>query len=143
MCVSPTARRWGPPRTPCWVAVPRSSFRSPVSGATNVALKQVEFRFDEVVSDRPTAGKTELDQLFLVSPFDGSPRVYWHRNHIDVRPRKGFRANTAYAVTLLPGLADLRGNVLKEPRTIVFSTGAELPRFGIVGRVFDWAIERP
>jgi len=111
--VAGCASAGAPPGGPEDRAPPAIVSITPDSGATNVALKQVEFRFDEVVSDRPTAGKTELDQLFLVSPFDGSPRVYWHRNHIDVRPRKGFRANTADAVTLLPGLADLRGNVLK------------------------------
>ena len=92
---------------------------SPDSGATNVNPKVVQFRFDEVVSDRPS-GKTELDQLFLISPSDGAPNVSWHRTRIDVRPRKGFRPNTAYNVTLLPGLADLRGNILREQRAIVF-----------------------
>lgn len=113
----------------------------PDSGAKNVRTRSVEFRFDEVISDRPTLG--ELDQYFLISPRDGNVRVSWHRSAISVRPRKNFRSNTAYAVTLLPGLGDLRGNVMKNGETIVFSTGPEIPRYGIVGRAFDWIGEKP
>ena len=117
---------------------------SPDSGQTNVGVKVVEFRFDEVVSDRPSgSGATLLDQLFLISPRDGGPDVSWHRSRITVRPKKGFRANTAYRITMLPGLVDLRGNSRKDSRTIVFSTGPTFPPFNIHGRVFDWAAQRP
>jgi Big-like domain-containing protein/carboxypeptidase family protein len=117
---------------------------SPDSGATNVGVKEVEFKFDEVVSDRPAGAATgELDQIFLVSPMDGAANVSWHRSRITVKPRKGFRANTAYRITMLPGLADLRGNVRKDGATILFSTGATFPPFSILGRVFDWSAGRP
>jgi hypothetical protein len=115
---------------------------SPESGATNTKIREVEFKFDEVVSDRPS-GNATLDQLFLISPRDGSPNVSWHRSRITVRPRRGFRDNTAYRVTMLPGLSDLRGNVLKSGATVIFSTGADFPAFGIVGRAFDWQQQRP
>lgn len=113
------------------------------SGATNVKLRDFEFRFDEVVSDRPSGTAANLDQLFLISPRDGTPDVGWHRNRITVRPRRGFRPNTAYRITMLPGLADLRGNVKKDGLSILFSTGPTFPPHGILGRAFDWAQERP
>ncbi|MDB4875755.1 MAG: hypothetical protein JWM41_2201 [Gemmatimonadetes bacterium] len=113
------------------------------SGQTNVNIKSVEFKFDEVVSDRPAGAGAALDQIFLISPRDGAPVVSWHRTRVDVRPRKGFRPNTAYRITMLPGLMDLRNNVRKDTRTIVFSTGPTFPPFKIIGRVFDWAAERP
>ncbi|HEY4304375.1 MAG TPA: Ig-like domain-containing protein [Gemmatimonadaceae bacterium] len=116
---------------------------SPESGQTNVKIREVEFKFDEVVSEQPSGGATDLNQLFLVSPQDGFPNVSWHRSRITIRPRKGFRPNTAYRITMLPGLADLRGNVRKEGASILFSTGPTFPPFGIVGRAFDWAQERP
>jgi hypothetical protein len=74
---------------------------------------------------------------------DGAAQVSWRRSKITVRPRNGFRPNTAYRVTLLPGLADLRGNVRRETKTIVFSTGSSFPPFSIRGMVFDWAAQRP
>ncbi|HEY4138060.1 MAG TPA: Ig-like domain-containing protein, partial [Casimicrobiaceae bacterium] len=117
---------------------------SPDSATTGVKVREVEFKFDEVVSDRPSGQSvSQLDQLFLISPRDGAPNVGWHRSRITVRPRKGFRPNTAYRVTMLPGLADLRGNVRKDAATVLFSTGGSFPPFNIVGRVFDWTAGRP
>jgi Bacterial Ig-like domain len=109
----------------------------PDTNAVNVHRDAVTFKFDEVVSDR--SGPTQdLNGLFLISPRDGPPRIYWHRDHIDVRPKGNWLPNTAYAVTLLPGLDDLSGNLTKYSFTLVFSTGPTIPKFGIAGRVFDW-----
>ncbi len=97
-----------PPGGPEDHAPPQIVSISPDSGQTNVNLKHVEFKFDEVVSDRPV-GAAQLDQIFLISPRNGQPDISWHRTRIDVRPKNGFRANTTYRVTMLPGLVDLRG----------------------------------
>jgi hypothetical protein len=120
---------------------PRLVRVSPESGATNQRPGSVVFYFDETINDRTQRG--ELSQYFLVSPSDGRPRINWHRGSIRVRPRGRFRDNTAYSVTLLPGLADLRGNAMRDGASVVFSTGATLPRFGISGHVYDWEAERP
>ena len=136
------ANRGGqPPGGPEDKEPPRLTRISPDSGTTGQRPDAVEFRFTETVSDRPSRG--ELNQYFLISPNDGDPRVSWHRSRISVRPRRPFRPNTAYTITLLPGLADLRGNTMTEGAATVFSTGPDFPRFGIVGRIFDWAAERP
>ena len=113
------------------------------SGQTNVKIKSVEFKFDEVVSDRPAGASTGLDQIFLISPRNGAAVVSWHRTRVDVRPRKGFQPNTAYRITMLPGLIDLRNNARKDTRTVLFSTGPTFPPYSIIGVVFDWPAERP
>lgn len=95
------------------------------------------FRFDEVVAERP-AGVTSLDQLFLVSPREGVPSVDWKREAVTVRPRKGWRANTTYVVTLLPGMADLRGNIRNTGARTFFSTGPSVATGRISGKVWDW-----
>ena len=111
---------------------------TPDSGAVNVRARSVVFTFDVVINDR-----ADLDHLFLLSPQEGRPRVSWHRNRVEIRPRRGgFRPNVAYSVTLLPGLSDLRGNTMKTGRTIVFSTGPKIPLYSVFGRVFDWPNER-
>jgi len=132
-----------PPGGPEDHAPPQVVAIVPDSGKTNVHPKEVEIRFDEVVSDRP-AGVTALDQLFLISPRTGggSANVSWHRSRITVKPARGFRPNTAYRITMLPGIADLRGNVRRVGASVVFSTGASFPAFSIPGRVFDWAAQR-
>ncbi len=110
----------------------------PDSGTVNVRPKQIDFQFDEVVA-QAALGATDLSKLFLISPMDGDPDISWHRSRITVKPRKAFRANTAYVVTMLAGLGDLRGNIRKEGASIVFATGPTVPRFGITGVIFDWA----
>ena len=139
-CASAGAPPGGPERKtpPEIVAV------TPDSGATNVKAKSVEIQFDAVVSDRPSgSGAAMLDQLFLISPRTGAPEVSWHRSRISVKPHGGFRPNTAYRITILPGIVDLRGNVRKTTRTLLFSTGATFPQLNIPGRMFDWAAQRP
>jgi hypothetical protein len=131
-CASIQAPPGGPLRTvpPVLLSV------TPDSGALNVKADKVVFSFDEVINDRPSG--TLLDNLFVVSPVQGQPDVSWKRSRIEVKPHKGFQPNVAYSVSLLPGIADQRGNVLREGRTVIFSTGGEIPQYSIDGRVFDW-----
>lgn len=149
-CASPGIPPGGPPdkEPPALLGV------SPDTGALNVRARSVVFRFDEVVNERSTplggsqasgalgslggSGASTLAQLVMVSPGDGRERVTWRRTGIEIEPRGGFRPNTTYRVTLLPGLSDLRGNVLREAVELVFSTGAVRDTGVIAGVIFDW-----
>ncbi|GAC1479851.1 MAG: hypothetical protein NVS1B4_24710 [Gemmatimonadaceae bacterium] len=115
---------------------------TPDTNAVNVTPRAVVFYFDEVIDDHGT-GKTSLADLVQISPRDGPPDVDWRRRAIAVRPSRGWRANTPYTVTLLPGVADLRGNVRREPAEVIFSTGPSLPRTRLAGTVFDWVAGKP
>lgn len=137
-CASPGMPPGGPPD----VAAPKILAIIPDSGTVGVSPKEVIFRFDEVVSERPPAATTLAD-LFLISPRDGAPSVSWHREAITVRPRRGWRANTPYTVIMLPGIADIRGNVRNTGASTFFSTGKTIPRTRITGRVFDWVAGTP
>ena len=137
-CASPGAPPGGPPdRT-----APAITTVDPDSGAINVKAKGVTVHFDEVVSEHPRTGN-DLSAVIVLSPSDGQARVDWHRDAITVRPKKGFHPNTAYALTVMPGLADLSGNPMKRERTFVFSTGSTIPRGVIRGAVFDWTTLKP
>ena len=154
-CASPGSPPGGPPdkQSPQLVTV------TPDTNSLNVRARTVRFRFDEVVNERSTplatagggagasgAGSAfgnssdaaSLASLVSVSPGDGRERVTWHREAIEVEPRNGFRPNTTYRVTILPGLGDLRGNILREPIEVVFSTGAQPTGSSISGIIFDW-----
>lgn len=115
---------------------------TPDTNAVNVTDRVAAFQFDETINDRGS-GAQELSNFFIVSPTDGNVRISYHRSRIDVRPRLGFRPNTAYTITVLPGLADLRGNVSRTGASVVFSTGPTIPAHRLTGIVFDWATERP
>ena len=132
-CASPGLPPGGPPdeNPPVVVRV------VPDTGRVNVRPRRVVFQFDEVVNERPQ-GAVSLAGLFLVSPRDGEPDVDWDRDAVTIRPRRGFRANTVYTVTMLPGISDLRGNVRKEGARTVFSTGPTIFAGRVSGVVFDW-----
>jgi hypothetical protein len=111
---------------------------TPDSGATNLTkLREVVFRFDEVVSERPR-GVPTLDQLVTISPSDGGINVDWRREAIAIRPKKGWRPNTAYTITIQPGLSDLAANATTEAIELQFSTGPVIPTRTIRGAAFDW-----
>jgi hypothetical protein len=138
-CAQPAVPPGGPEiKTP-----PKLLAVEPESGAVNVHPNEVSLTFDHVLSERPAAsGASELSDLVLISPRDGRVRVGWHRDRITIEPRDGWRRNTAYVVTILPGLADLRGNVRKDPTVIVFSTGPTIPSTRLTGTLFDWPAGR-
>lgn len=141
-----------PPGGPPDGAAPVLVALSPDSGAVNVRANSVLLRFDEVVNERSTpmggagaaaglgaaTGPPGLNALVQLSPSDGRERVIWRRHAIEIEPRGGFRPNTAYRVTLLPGLADLRGNRVRERQEFAFTTGAAFPTSEIHGVFFDW-----
>ena len=132
-----------PPGGPVDTDPPEVVSASIDTNAIGVKASKLELRFNEVVAERPSAAgaagsPVTLEAIVLMSPRTGTAKVEWHRETITIEPRGGFKPNTTYRVTLLPGLADLRGNVSKATRSYVFSTGPTLEKFGIVGRVFDW-----
>jgi hypothetical protein len=131
-----------PPGGPDDLSPPQLLRVNPDTNAVNFSAKEATFFFDETINDRGTDAQ-DVTNMFLVSPSDGTPRVGYHRSRIDVRPRHGFRPNTAYTITLLPGLTDLRNNRMKTGATIVFSTGPTIPTLRITGVAFDWGQEQP
>jgi Bacterial Ig-like domain len=97
--------------------------------------KEVEFQFNEVVSE---AGRDGLASLIRVSPRHEEIHVSWRRSRITVKPRDGWRPGEVYTVTLLPGITDLRTNRLDSGRTVVFSTGGPIPSTEMSGSVVNW-----
>ena len=136
------ASQGDPPGGPPDAAPPVLVGILPESGAVNTVPDRVEFRFDEVVSERPS-GAPSLEQMILISPNDGLPRVDWRRRSIAVRPRRDWKPNAVYTVTLLPGITDLRGNVMKTGASLIFATGPTIPDTRIAGTLYDWAAGTP
>jgi hypothetical protein len=138
-CANPGMPPGGPERhTP-----PVVTSITPDTNATHVTPHDVRITFDEVISERPSGTATKLGDLVLVSPRTGDVNVDWHRDNITIRPDKGWRANTTYTVTMLPGVVDLRGNIRKEGVHLTFSTGDSIVHSAIRGVVFDWLNGRP
>jgi hypothetical protein len=103
--------------------------------------------FDEVIEEMPgTRGAsgaiTGLAQKIVLSPVGGNVKVSWHRTAIHVAPEEGWKPNRVYHLQLLPGISDLRHNVMKRGTTVVFSTGPVLPTAALSGTVLLWVEQR-
>ena len=132
-----------PPGGPEDHAAPHLLRVSPDTNALNARPKSVQLQFDEIINERPARGGDNLSALFLVSPQRGRVDVKWHRSRIEIRPRRGWRANTTYVITQLPGVGDLRGNSDSTQHQYIFSTGPTRAASFIRGEVFDWATGQP
>ena len=103
-------------------------------------------QFDGVIDEQSGSGGVGatggLAARVLLSPTAGPVEVSWHRTSIHVRPREGWKPGRVYQLQVLPGIADLRRNVLKERRTIVFSTGPAIPHASLSGAAVAWVEQR-
>ena len=131
-CASPGM----PPGGPTTSAFPRVIATRPDTGAVNTTPGRVFFRYDDVIGEQANGG--DLVRSVLISPWDGEPRVEWKRTGMTVRPRNGWRPNTAYTITILPGIADFRGKGSPFGYVYRFSTGPTIPKTVIRGVTFDW-----
>lgn len=112
---------------------------APANGATLTKPRDIEIRFDEVISETPRGGGRDLRDLVFISPRSGVPRVSWGRSRLIIRPSTGWKTNTVYTVQIKPGLQDLRNNGIDSVIRLVFSTGGPIPMTKLNGVVFDWA----
>lgn len=108
----------------------------PAPGARNVPLDApVVFQFSEWI-DRTAA----RNQAFVSPPARGRLQVVAEGNKLQVRPSDaagGWRANTSYQVTVLPGLQDLHGVRAGKPFALRFSTGAAVDVGSLSGTVLS------
>ncbi len=131
------ANMQAPPGGPPDDAPPRLLRTTPDTNAVDAKVGAVVFQFDEVISETPRSGR-DLAELVFVSPVSGELRVDWQRTRLAIRPRKGWKPNTPYVITIAPGLADLRNNALDSTLRLVFTTGGPIPQTAISGVAFDW-----
>jgi hypothetical protein len=132
-CANPNAPPGGPPDSEAPVIMKIS----PTTGTIGAKPKVVTFQFNEVISESPK-GAQNLSSLVFISPKSGDPDVSWRRSSIDIKPRKGWKPNTVYSITLGAGIMDLHSNSIDTATRIVFSTGGPIPGTKIDGVAFDW-----
>ena len=127
-CASPLPPTGGPPdRTP-----PAVVSTVPPAGAVNVRAEKIEITFSEYVDQGSFA------RAFTLTPdFERLPEFAWHGKRVEVVFPGPLRENTTYILTLDNNLRDLHGVTLREPITFAFSTGPEINRGRLAGRVLE------
>lgn len=135
-CASPGM----PPGGPTVSAFPRVIATLPETGAVNVRPNKVLLRYDDVIGEQSNGA--DLYKSVLISPWDGEPRVEWKRTGMTIRPHNGWRPNTAYTITVVPGVTDFRGKASPFGYVMRFSTGPTIPKTILRGVAFDWVAAR-
>ena len=135
-CASPGL----PPGGPTISSFPRVIATLPETNTVNARPGKVLVRYDDVISEQ--AGGGNLSRVVLISPWDGEPNVDWRRTGMAIAPRKGWRPNTAYTITILPGVGDLKGQPSPYGYVLRFSTGPTIPTAVLRGVAFDWVANK-
>jgi hypothetical protein len=122
----------------------------PESGAVVPDWKDdAVIQFDEVIDEMGGGGRggsgagiAGLARQVILSPVHGDVAVSWGRTRIRVKPREGWKPGRVYHLELLPGIADLRRNILKKGQLVVFSTGPAIPQATVTGNAIQWVEQR-
>jgi hypothetical protein len=146
------ANQGAPPGGPPDVAPPSIVTVRPESGAVVPAWKDdAVIQFDEVIDEMASGSSggggggvalTGLARQVILSPVRGDVRVSWGRTRIRVKPKEGWKPGRVYHLELRPGIVDLRRNVLKTGRVIVFSTGPAIGHATLGGTALHWVEQR-
>lgn len=125
-CATPRQPPGGPPdQTP-----PVLAETVPASGAVEVDAETLRLTFSEYV-DQASFGRA----LSITPEPDGRVEVRWRGRTAVVRFPEPLRDSTTYIVTLDTNLRDARGVSLTQPITLAFSTGPQIDRGRLDGRV--------
>lgn len=87
--------------------------------------------FDERLSERG------IEDAVLISPLTSAPNIDHRGSQIRVSLRRGWQPGRIYQVTVLPGVQDLWNNQIRQPTTLVFSTGPAIPDTRLTGTAVD------
>jgi hypothetical protein len=154
MLAAACGRQGDPPGGPPDVKPPVVLGVYPESGAVSPTIHgDAVIQYDEVIDEMggggSSAGTTRgggaaggLASHVLLSPTAGPYKVSWHRSSIHVKPEEGWKPGRIYHLEILPGIADLRHNVTKQRRTIIFSTGPPVPHAALSGIALQWAEQK-
>jgi hypothetical protein len=140
-----------PPGGPPDSLPPRIIVTRPESGAVRADFKgDAVVRFDELIDEMGGAGGegkgggplSGLPSRIVLSPVAGPVHVSWHRSSLHIKPREGWKQGRVYHLEILSGITDLRHNVMKQGKKVIFSTGPALPHAALSGTVLQWVEQR-
>ena len=127
-CAVPVAPSGGPPdRDP-----PEISRMEPPDNTVNFSGSTVSLDFNEYVEEN-----SFLQALQITPEPPRAPQIKWSGRSVDIRFRDALEENTTYIITVGTRLRDIHGVSLEAPITRAFSTGPEINRSRISGRILN------
>ncbi len=105
----------------------------PEDGTTNFSDDYFELGFSEYVEKRSVK-----EAIFISPAIEGELELDWSGKYVRVYFPGNLKQNVTYVVTIGTDVADYNNrNQMSQPFSFVFSTGAEIDRRKISGKVFD------
>lgn len=109
---------------------PEILFTEPESGTTNFSEDEVLIYFDEFVN------RNSINNNITIEPdFGATFSTDWKRKRLAIKFEDNLPDSTTIIVTLGGQVSDTKGNRIGSPTVIAFSTGDEIDRGVITGRV--------
>jgi hypothetical protein len=127
-CATPTSPTGGPPDK----KGPEIIRTEPETGTTNFSGQSITLHFSEFVE------RSSLNQAIVIEPDIGiSYNIDWGRKSAEVQFDSQIPDSTTLILTVGTDLSDTNNNGMSSPKKIAVSTGSEIDKGEIVGKVMD------
>jgi hypothetical protein len=100
------------------------------SSMRNFSDNKIRLEFDRYVNER------SVEEAIFISPYIGTPEFDWSGKELEITFPEKLRYNTTYVVNIGTDAEDLNRNRMAHAVTLAFSTGKEIDRGAIEGRVY-------
>lgn len=100
------------------------------SSMVNFNGNKIRLEFDRYMNER------SVEETIFISPFIGSLEFNWSGKELEIATSEKLRLNTTYVINIGTDAEDLHKNRMAQAVTLAFSTGKEIDRGAIEGRVF-------
>lgn len=127
-CATPTSPTGGPPDE----EAPQIVSTEPQTGTTNFDGRSITFHFSEFIN------RGSITNAIVVEPDVGIPySLNWGRKSLSVDFEDELPELTTLIVTIGTDLADMNGNKMTSPYQVAVSTGPEIDKGQISGKILD------
>lgn len=100
------------------------------SSMRNFNDTKIRLKFDRYVNER------SVEEAIFISPYIGTLEFNWSGKELEILFSEKLRSNTTYVMNVGTDVVDLNNNRMAQAFTLAFSTGRELDRGVIEGRVY-------
>ncbi|MGD1045899.1 MAG: Ig-like domain-containing protein [Bacteroidota bacterium] len=96
----------------------------------NFSDNKIQLEFDRYVNER------SVEEAIFISPYIGTLEFNWSGKELEITFSEKLRHNTTYVMNIGTDVEDLNKNRMTHAFTLAFSTGKEIDRGAIEGRVY-------
>lgn len=100
------------------------------SNMRNFNSNRIRLKFDRYMNER------SVEEAIFISPYIGTMEFNWSGKELEIIFSEQLKSNTTYVINIGTDVEDLNKNKMARAYTLAFSTGKEIDRGAIEGRVY-------